>query len=397
MNQIAPPRVQFEEIVAPALPGNALARRGHLKTPHGDIQTPIFMPVGTAGTVKGILPRDLHEMKAQIILANTYHLWVRPGHEVIREQGGLRPWMKWSGPLLTDSGGFQVFSLSELRKITDEGVHFQSHLDGARLFMSPEVSIDIQEAIASTIMMQLDVCPALPADDATLQKAVSQSTRWASRCLAHRSPNAGALFGIVQGGLDIRMRRNHLEELAALQVRDKNQSLHTFDGLALGGFSVGESPQAMAEALPEIAPYMPRNKPRYLMGVGTPSDILNAVAAGVDMFDCVMPTRNARNGTVFTDDGTVHIKNAALIRDSRPLQEGCACYTCRHFSRSYLRHLHNAREILGSVLATIHNLHFYLDLMEQVRSSISEQRFESFRRQKLDRWRNSEVMLEVCE
>jgi queuine tRNA-ribosyltransferase len=388
-------RSPFSERVAPEQSGNGHARRGLLTTVHGKIETPIFMPVGTAGTVKGILPRDLKEMGAQIILANTYHLWVRPGMEVIRSQGGLRPWMKWDGPLLTDSGGFQVFSLSELRKITNEGVHFQSHVDGAKLFMSPEVSIEIQETIGSSIMMQLDVCPALPATPETLDHAIEMSTAWAARCLAVRKADSGALFGIVQGGLDVARRLKHLEQLENMEVRDSQQNLQKFDGLALGGFSVGENPAQMAEALLQIAPKMPRNKARYLMGVGTPKDLLNGISAGIDMFDCVMPTRNARNGTLFTSNGAVHIKRAGFAKDTRPVDENCDCYTCKNFSSSYLRHLHNTKEILGSVLSTLHNLHFYLKLMQQAREAISEHKFESFRSQLLDRWRTNEEVLET--
>jgi queuine tRNA-ribosyltransferase len=313
----------------------------------------------------------------------------------VRSQGGLRKWMNWSGPLLTDSGGFQVFSLSELRKITEEGVHFQSHLDGAKLFMSPEVSIDMQEAIGSTIMMQLDVCPALPATPETLRHAVDISTRWAARCLAHRAPSAGALFGIVQGGLDVAMRREHIERLASLRVADREGREHDFDGLALGGFSVGESPVAMAETLMQVTPLMPRDRPRYLMGVGTPKDLLNGIASGIDMFDCVMPSRNARNGTLFTSDGAVHIRRAEFISDSRPIDENCSCSTCKNYSRSYIRHLHNAKEILASVLSTIHNLHFYLNLMQQARNALENGTFESFRSSMLDRWRSQEEVLEV--
>ncbi len=373
-------RVQYQELVPPGRPGNGNARRGRLTTPHGVIETPIFMPVGTAGTVKGVLTRDLEEMGAQIILGNTYHLWLRPGTETLRAVGGLRKWMNWQGPLLTDSGGFQVFSLSELRKWNDEGVEFRSHLDGSKLFMSPETSIEIQEAIASTIMMQLDICPALPADRKTLEQAVEQSTRWAERCLRARK-GEGALFAIAQGGLDVGLRREHLARLASMEVDGV-----AFDGIALGGFSVGESPELMAEALVEITPAMPRERPRYLMGVGTPRDLLNAIASGIDMFDCVMPSRNARNGTLFTSRGAVHIRNAQYARDARPVDENCACYTCRNYTASYLRHLHNAKEILGSVLSTIHNLHYYLNLMAEARAAIEEGIFEKFRLAKFEEW-----------
>jgi queuine tRNA-ribosyltransferase len=304
--------------------------------------------------------------------------------------------MGWDGPLLTDSGGFQVFSLSDLRKITDEGVHFQSHLDGNKMFMSPEVSIDIQEAIDATIMMQLDVCPALPATREKLLQAVNQSIAWGERCLKHRAPDKGALFGIVQGGLDLELRKDHLEKLVAMKVEHpKTGRVEGFDGFALGGFSVGESPEEMAALLPHIVPLMPRDKPRYLMGVGTPKDLLLGIAAGIDMFDCVMPTRNARNGTLFTSFGAVHITNSRFISDSAPVDPECACYTCKNFSRSYLRHLHNAKEILASVLSSIHNLHFYLNLMTGARAAISQKRYEEFLKKKLAGWRMGEEVLEV--
>lgn len=374
-----PPRIAFTEIIPPGHGGNGHARRGMLKTPHGAIETPIFMPVGTAGTVKGVLPRDLKELHAQIILANTYHLWLRPGPDVVREQGGLRKWMQWDGPLLTDSGGFQLYSLSDLCKLSEEGVEFKSHLDGARMFLTPEKSIEVQEALGSTIMMVLDVCPALPATPETLREAVDRSTRWAARCLAARKADSGALFGIVQGGLDANLRRAHLQTLSEMN----------FDGLALGGLSVGESPEEMIKLLHEISPLMPRDRPRYLMGVGTPHDLLNAVATGIDMFDCVMPSRNARNGTLFTHRGMIHIRNARWISDSQPADPTCQCYTCRNFSASYLRHLHQCNEILGAVLATLHNLHFYLQLMADARAAISAGTFLEFRQARFAQWQGA--------
>jgi queuine tRNA-ribosyltransferase len=363
------------------------ARAGILKTPHGDIKTPTFMPVGTQGTVKGLLTRDLKEIGSQIILGNTYHLWLRPGEEILRSQGGLRKWMNWSGPLLTDSGGFQVFSLSKIRTITEEGVKFQSHIDGARKLMTPETSIAVQEAIGSTIMMVLDVCPALPATRDTLQEAIDQSTRWAHRCLKARLPDSGALFGIVQGGLEVDMRLAHLKQLAEMQETGPDGETVMFDGLALGGFSVGESPEAMADCVKQIAPQMPGDKPRYLMGVGRPEDLLNGVAAGIDLFDCVMPSRNARNGTLFTSQGPLHIKNARFANDPSPLDPECKCHTCTYYSKSYLRHLHQANEILGAVLATHHNLYFYLELMRQTRVAILDGHFEKWRLEKLASWR----------
>ncbi len=394
MTNLAPRRVQFEEIVPSGKDGNLQARSGILKTPHGDIQTPIFMPVGTAGTVKGVMPRDLKEMKAQIILGNTYHLWLRPGTETLKKMGGLRKWMGWDGPLLTDSGGFQVFSLSELRKIKEEGVEFKSHLDGSKLFMSPETSIDIQEAISSTIMMVLDVCPALPATQKELQDAIDISNRWAKRCLEHRAPEKGALFGIIQGGLDRKLRLQHMETLANMQAQDRNGQLHEFDGLALGGFSVGEKPTEMYPVLDDIVSQMPKDRPRYLMGVGTPVDLLNAVGSGMDMFDCVLPSRNARNGTLYTSHGTVRIRKQEHTDSDIPLDSRCSCYTCQNFSRSYLRHLHKANEILASVLSTIHNLHFFLNLMEQSRNAIGEHRFESFRNECFDDWREAQEVID---
>ena len=377
-------RVQHELVKT-----DGLARAGVLHTPHGDIETPIFMPVGTAGTVKGVLPRDLKDLGAQIILGNTYHLWLRPGIDVMRSVGGLRKWMNWSGPILTDSGGFQVFSLAEIRKIKEEGVEFQSHIDGTKLFMAPETSIEIQEAIESTIMMVLDICPALPATDEKLRDAIATTTRWAERCLKVRRPDRGALFAIVQGGLNVDLRRMHIKELTALVANDSTGTPHEFDGFALGGFSVGESPDEMLRVLPEVAPYMPERKPRYLMGVGTPKDILGGIAAGIDMFDCVMPTRNARNGTLFTSRGAVHIKNATWKTDTKPVDPECTCMTCKNFSASYIRHLHNTGEILASVLSSIHNLHYYLDLTTKARQAILEGNFDEFRNFQLGRWNNS--------
>lgn len=359
------------------------ARTGHITTPHGEIETPVFMPVGTLGTVKGTLPRDLESLGAEIILGNTYHLWLRPGTDVLKQVGGLRKWMGWSKPLLTDSGGFQVFSLSKLSKVTEEGVRFASHLDGSPLFMSPETSIEIQEAIGSTIMMVLDICPALPSTPELLREAVDRSTRWAQRCLAARTEQGGALFGIAQGGLDVKLRLEHIQTLAELP----------FEGLALGGFSVGEDPAEMAVALDQIAHHMPQERPRYLMGVGRPEDLLNGVRAGIDMFDCVMPTRNARNGTLFTSRGPIHIKNARWLASTEALDPKCDCYTCQNFSVSYLRHLHQSNEMLGAILATLHNLHFYVHLMKRARVAIRQGSFETFRLSCLNDWREGQEML----
>jgi queuine tRNA-ribosyltransferase len=389
---IAPRRVQFEQN-SEFQQGNLQGRAGTLKTPHGEIQTPIFMPVGTVGTVKGILPRDLEQMQAQIILGNTYHLWIRPGVETLKAVGGLRKWMGWKGPLLTDSGGFQVFSLSKIRKIKENGVEFRSHLDGSKLFMSPETSIDIQEAIASTIMMVLDVCPALPAERKQLQEAIDISSRWAERCLKHRDPAAGALFAIVQGGLDRELRLGHMKVLAELRAEDRSGQLHEFDGLALGGFSVGEKPEQMYPVLRDIVPAMPTDKPRYLMGVGTPTDLLEGVAAGIDMFDCVLPSRNARNGTLYTSNGAVRIRNQRYQKDESPLDPNCDCHTCKNFTKSYLRHLHQCNEITGAVLSTIHNLSYFLSLMRGARAALLEGRFAEYRNARLEDWRRGEEML----
>jgi len=363
------------------------ARLGKIDTRDGQIETPVFMPVGTLGNVKGVITRDLYELDAPIILGNTYHLWIRPGMEVLRSQGGLRKWMGWDRPLLTDSGGFQVFSLSAIRKITPEGVEFKNHLSGAPLFMSPEKSIEIQEAIASTIMMQLDVCPALPATKETLQDAIDLSTKWGARCLASRQKDSGALFGIAQGGLDAQLRIEHIKELAALSAKDAEGVEHDFDGLALGGFSVGEDPLEMYPVLEKIVPHMPEDRPRYLMGVGTPKDLLNAVHYGLDMFDCVMPTRNARNGTLFSTQGIVRIKRGEYEKDSSPIDPNCECHSCQNFSKSYIRHLLRCGEITGMVLATIHNLHFYVSLMKTVRQHIAAGTFAEFRTECFETWR----------
>lgn len=338
------------------------ARRGVITTPHGEIQTPIFMPVGTQGTVKAVLPEQLENLGAQIILGNTYHLFLRPGHQLIKETfGSLHNMMKWNHPILTDSGGFQVFSLGPLRKIKEEGVYFSSHLDGSKRFISPEISIEIQEALGSDIMMAFDECPALPCPRDYMIASLERTTRWAARCLeARKSDNA--LFGITQGGTDIELRIRHLEEMTAMP----------FDGFSIGGLSVGEEKEEMYKTLEEIPHLLPADKPRYLMGVGTPRDIIKGILEGVDMFDCVMPTRNARNGQLFTWNGTMNIKRAEYERDTRPVDEKCNCYTCRNFSRAYLRHLYKAGEYLSPILNSIHNLHFYLDLVAEARKRIEE-------------------------
>jgi len=338
------------------------ARRGRLTLAHGVVETPVFMPVGTYGTVKAMTPQALAEIGAQICLGNTFHLWLRPGLEVIREFGGLHRFMGWNKPILTDSGGFQVFSLGELRKITEEGVKFSSPIDGAKLFLTPEESMRIQHALNSDIVMIFDECTPYPATRDEAAKSMRLSMRWAQRSRDEhdRLGNTNALFGIVQGGMHEDLRDESLVGLDAIG----------FDGMAIGGLSVGEPKEDMARILAHTAPRLPAGKPRYLMGVGTPEDLVNAVQAGIDMFDCVMPTRNARNGHLFTRCGDIKIKNAAHRHDPRPLDESCTCYTCRNFSRAYLHHLFRAGEILGSMLNTVHNLHYYQTLMRELRAAI---------------------------
>ena len=338
------------------------ARRGRLTLAHGVVETPVFMPVGTYGTVKAMTPQSLNEIGAQICLGNTFHLWLRPGLEVIREFGGLHRFMGWDKPILTDSGGFQVFSLGELRKITEEGVKFSSPIDGAKLFLTPEESMRIQHALNADIVMIFDECTPYPATRDEAAKSMRLSMRWAqrSRDEHNKLENSNALFGIVQGGMYEDLRD---ESLAGLDQIG-------FDGMAIGGLSVGEPKEDMARILAHTAPRLPTHKPRYLMGVGTPEDLVHAVKAGIDMFDCVMPTRNARNGHLFTRFGDIKIKNARHKTDTGPLDPSCACYTCTHFSRAYLHHLFRAGEILGSMLNTIHNLHFYQVIMAEMRTAI---------------------------
>ena len=350
---------------------DGLARRGRFHTAHGTVETPIFMPVGTQATVKSLTPEQIKSIGAQIILGNTYHLHLRPGDDLIARLGGLHEFMRWDRPILTDSGGYQAFSLSRLNKITDEGVAFASHLDGSRHLLTPESAIAIQENLGSDIMMCLDECVAYPSSYDYVAASIKRTTAWGQRCLdARKSDNA--LFGIVQGSTYADLRRRSAEELCALP----------FDGIAIGGLSVGEGHKIMMEMLDATLPYvMPYEaRPRYLMGVGTPLDLVEGVARGIDMFDCVMPTRNARNGMLFTWQGSVSIKQARWREDNTPLDENCTCYTCRNFSKAYLRHLFQAGEILSAVLNTIHNLHFYLELMAQIRHSIENHSFENIRK-----------------
>ncbi|HEX2929717.1 MAG TPA: tRNA guanosine(34) transglycosylase Tgt [Candidatus Binatia bacterium] len=342
------------------------ARLGRLVTPHGDVQTPCFMPVGTQGTVKAMLPRDLTEIGCQILLGNTYHLYLRPGHELIRELGGLHRFMGWDGPILTDSGGFQVFSLGKMRKISEEGVRFQSHLDGADQRLTPERAVEIQEALGSDIAMVLDECIAHDATREYVRISTERTIRWAERCLRTRNSPSQLMFGIVQGGLFEDLRQGCVKALASM----------SFDGFAVGGLGVGEGEAQLNAIGAFTAELLPEERPRYLMGVGRPQDIVHAVRAGYDMFDCVIPTRNARNGTLFTERGKINIKRAEYASDPRPLDENCGCYCCRHFSRAYLRHLYMAGEILSSQLNTLHNLYFYHRLMDKCREAIRSGRAE---------------------
>lgn len=379
---------------------DGLARRGTVHLPHGEVQTPAFMPVGTYGSVKAMSPLDLQEIQAHIVLGNTFHLWLRPGLDVIAAHEGLHRFMGWSQPILTDSGGFQVWSLGDLRKISEEGVKFKSPINGDSCFLTPEESMRIQRVLNSDIVMIFDECTPYPASHAAAQTSMALSLRWAQRSRKafdrfqnhtiaetlmipanaevisephHQKPQdstiRNALFGIIQGGMFEDLRDVSRQGLEAIG----------FDGYAIGGLSVGEPKEDMLRILAHTAPQMPANKPRYLMGVGTPEDLVDAVSWGIDMFDCVMPTRNARNGWLFTQYGDIKIKNAAYKQDTRPLDEDCACYTCQHFTRSYLHHLFRVGEILGARLNTIHNLHYYQTLMQGMRSAIAEQRFTAFK------------------
>ncbi len=345
------------------------ARLGVLHTPHGDIETPIYMPVGTAATVKAVMPRDLSEIGAQIILSNTYHLHLRPGEDLVKEAGGLHRFMHWDKPILTDSGGFQVFSLAGIRKIKEEGVTFQSHIDGSRRFISPEVSMQIQQDLGSDIAMAFDVCSPYPCTYDTAKENMDRTHRWAKRCQAAHTRPDQALFGIVQGAFYKDLRVQSAKALADMD----------FIGYGIGGLSVGEPKPIMYEMLEELMPFMPVHKPRYLMGVGSPDCLIEGVLRGVDMFDCVLATRVARNGTILTGRGRLVVRNAEYARDFLPLENGCDCYACKNFSRAYIRHLFKAQEILGAQLASIHNLRFLTKLMEHVRSAILEDRLLDFR------------------
>ncbi len=348
------------------------ARCGRMRTRRGDIETPVFMPVGTQATVKGMLPEALRQVGAQVVLANTYHLYLRPGHTLIERLGGLHRFMNWSGPILTDSGGFQVFSLGELRRISEEGAAFQSHLDGSAHLLTPELSMDIQHALDADIRMVFDECIPYPCERRYAEESTRLSLRWAERSKqAHRSDSGAALFGIVQGGMYPELRAESAAGLLEIG----------FDGYALGGLSVGEDAETMYQVMDHSLPLLPEDRPRYVMGVGTPENLVEGIARGVDMFDCVMPTRNARNGVMFTSSGKISIKQARYRDDDGPVDPRCDCYVCRHYSRAYLRHLYQSGEILSSVLNTHHNLHYYLQLVSEARLAIAEDRFEAFRRE----------------
>ncbi|GHD07636.1 queuine tRNA-ribosyltransferase [Halioglobus japonicus] len=344
------------------------ARRGRLTFPRGTIETPAFMPVGTYGTVKGMLPRDIKEIGAEIILGNTFHLWLRPGTDIIEQHGDLHDFMGWDGPILTDSGGFQVFSLGDMRKISEDGVKFQSPVDGSRVFLDPEKSMEIQRKLGSDIVMIFDECTPYPATVDEARDSMELSLRWAKRSKQAHGDSSAALFGIVQGGMYPELRQESLDGLTDIG----------FDGYAIGGLSVGEPKDEMMHVLEAMQPIMPADKPRYLMGVGTPADLLEGVRRGVDMFDCVMPTRNARNGNLFTSRGQLKLRNARHKTSTLPIDEDCNCYTCQNFSRGYLHHLDKCNEILGSQLNTIHNLHYYQQHMQGIRAAIEDQNLEDF-------------------
>ncbi len=346
------------------------ARLGILHTPHGSFPTPMYMPVGTLATIKGLSPEELKEMGADVVLANTYHLWLRPGEDLVAEAGGLHKFMNWDKGILTDSGGFQVFSLSDMRKITEEGVHFRNHINGEKLFLSPEKAIHIENQLGADIIMSFDECPPFDQSYDYVKRSIERTTRWAERGLrAHQRPQDQALFGILQGAGYKDLRLAHAQEMIAMD----------FPGYSIGGLSVGESKEEMNQVLDYLTPVMPKHKPRYLMGVGSPDSLIDGVIRGVDMFDCVLATRIARNGTCMTSQGRLVVKNAQYARDFRPIDEKCDCYTCKHYSRAYIRHLIKCDEIFGLRLASIHNVHFLLNLMKQVRYHIENNSLLDFR------------------
>ena len=362
------------ELIKEAKQGKA--RRGRLHTPHGTFETPMFMPVGTQATVKTLAPEELYDMESQVILANTYHLFLRPGSELVKKAGGLHKFMNYNRGMLTDSGGFQVFSLGEMRKITEEGVMFRSHIDGSKQFLSPEVSVRVQEELGADIAMAFDECIPYPSDFNYTKKSTERTTRWAERCLKAHTRTDQALFGIVQGGMFPELRKMSAESLLEMD----------FAGYGIGGLSVGEPKPVMYDMLDQTTDWMDKQKARYLMGVGTPDCIVEGVNLGVDMFDCVFPTRVARNGTAMTARGRLVIRNAVYAEDFRPIDEYCSCYTCRNFSRAYIRHLFKAEETFGLRLLSIHNLHFLLDFAKKIRDSIEQNRFAEFRKEFWDNW-----------
>jgi queuine tRNA-ribosyltransferase len=370
LQESQPERISFEILSA-----DGDARRGRLVTRHGVVETPVFMPVGTLASVKSLTTALLTEVGPSIILANTYHLVLRPGIDILEQMGGLHRFMSWGGAILTDSGGFQIWSLAEMRKIREEGVEFRSHIDGSRQFLSPESAVDVQVRMGVDIAMAFDECPAHGLDKKDVERSMELTHRWARRSLSARR-NPTALFGIAQGGCFPDLRRRSVETIAAMD----------FDGIAIGGLSVGEPKAQMLDTLRYTAPLLPRDRPRYLMGVGTPEDLLDGVATGIDMFDCVMPTRNARNGTLFTSRGKLHIRNARYQRDEAPLDPDCGCTTCRTVSRAYLRHLYVGGEIAALVYNTIHNVSFYLDLMRRIREAVASGTFGAFRKEALERF-----------
>jgi queuine tRNA-ribosyltransferase len=379
--QSTPSAITFE-----LLGTSGRARRGRIGTRHGTIETPVFMPVGTAAAVKSLAIDQLEALAPQIILCNTYHLMLRPGVDLVEKMGGVHRFMGWSGAVLSDSGGFQVFSLAEIRKVREEGVEFRSHIDGSRHFLSPEESVAIQSRMGVDIAMAFDECPAYGLSKSEVERSMELTHRWAVRSLA-APRGASALFGIVQGGVFADLRRRSVEAIAS----------QPFDGIAIGGLSVGEPKEEMLEVLDATAPLLPTGLPRYVMGVGTPEDLLDGVAAGIDMFDCVMPTRNARNGTLFTRSGKLSIRNARYRDDDRPLDDECSCLACSRVSRAYLRHLYTAGEIAASVYNTIHNIRFYLDLMAGIRQSVASNSFEAFRETFLSRYRAGDGEVERAE
>jgi queuine tRNA-ribosyltransferase len=354
-----------------ATDSGSAARLGKVTTRHGSFDTPAFMPVGTQGSIKGILPDHVAASGAQIVLANTYHLMLRPGADVVAELGDLHAFMAWPGPILTDSGGFQVFSLADLNEITDDGVTFKSHIDGSRVHLDPPRSMAVQNALGADIIMMLDHCPAAQVTPQEHLQAVERTLNWARRCIeSHERHRDQALFAIVQGGADLALRRRCATELIAMDL----------PGYAIGGLAVGESFESMSSVLADLTPILPRNKPRYLMGVGFPRDIVTAVAAGVDMFDCVLPTRNGRNAYAFTSAGPLRLRNSKFIKDAGPIESGCDCYACTHFSRGAIRHFFFAGEMLGPILVSVHNMRFYQRLMAEIRRAIADGTFDSFRR-----------------